>query len=62
MFGDQSADPFPQYINTVVIKRVSTFTREVRAALFGASTGGEDDHDQKSMNTQLHEEDSEIHT
>ncbi len=26
-----------------VIKPVSTFTREARAALFGASTGGEDD-------------------
>ncbi len=44
-----------------VIKHVSTFTCEARAALFGAWTGGQMTHDQKSMNTQRHEEDSEIH-
>ncbi len=45
-----------------VIKPVSTLTCEARAALCGASTGGQMTHDQKSVNTQRHEEDSEVHT
>ncbi len=49
-------------IYTVIMKHVSTFTHEARAALFGASTGREMTHDQKSTNTQRHEEDSDIHT
>ncbi len=41
-FCDQSADPFPQ-IYTIIIKRVSSFTREVHAALFRGWTGSGDD-------------------
>ncbi len=41
-FCDQSADSFPQ-IYTIIVKCVSSFTHEARAALCGAWTGSGDD-------------------